>query len=278
MTPEDAISFVRSKRPGAIETKGQEAAVRHFVESRAPTEVLPAPLNTPFEQTIEVSSLRDHELLFCVARFLCARDPQDFPVNCTQIISITATAATSSVLISYDGGGGEIALCERSKGHGDPSTGDVSVASTTIIRNSVSSQIPAATETHTPVPSTLSASTEVLLWAMRFLDADIRRDYSSQRKWLADDAEAFGAKGREAIVKANGEDLPEEETNRYTVQYPVSVDVGSQCVVLMFDAHSAQGQLRYRGTDIMEVSQGLVTRIVTINHASSTCYSAKQYF
>lgn len=46
-------------------------------------------------------------------------------------------------------------------------------------------------------------------------------------------------------------------------------------VVLMFDAWTAKGELKYRGTDLMVVRDGLVERIVTVNHKSETVFSPK---
>ena len=43
-------------------------------------------------------------------------------------------------------------------------------------------------------------------------------------------------------------------------------------VVLMFDAWTATGDLKYRGTDLMVVRDGLVERIVTINHKSGVVF------
>ena len=74
---------------------------------------------------------------------------------------------------------------------------------------------------------------------------------------------------------AAGETLPEAEKTSYTVPYPVSVDAENSSVVLMFDAWSSGGELLYRGTDVMVVGEGLVRRIVTVNHATGTVYSAQ---
>ena len=43
----------------------------------------------------------------------------------------------------------------------------------------------------------------------------------------------------------------------------------------MFDAWTATGELKYRGTDLMvlRAPQGFVERIVTLNHASGAAYS-----
>ena len=40
----------------------------------------------------------------------------------------------------------------------------------------------------------------------------------------------------------------------------------------MFDAWTATGDLKYRGTDLMVVRDGLVERIVTINHKSGVVF------
>ena len=99
------------------------------------------------------------------------------------------------------------------------------------------------------------------------------RDYAAQRRYLAPEAAAFGAVGREAILIANGEQLPEGQKPIYFVPYPITVDEGSGTVVLMFDKCFASGELMYKGTDLMVVSKGLVDRIVTINHSSGIVYS-----
>ena len=108
---------------------------------------------------------------------------------------------------------------------------------------------------------------------MRFLHADLSRDYDAQRRYLASEAAAFGAVGREAILAANGEQLAEEQKPIYSVPYPITVDESSGTVVLMFDKCSASGELMYKGTDLMVVSKGLVQRIVTINHSSGVVFS-----
>ena len=68
---------------------------------------------------------------------------------------------------------------------------------------------------------------------MRFLHADINRDYAAQRRYLAPDAAAFGAAGREAILAANGETLPEAEKTAYTVPYPITVDTTNSTIALL---------------------------------------------
>lgn len=99
--------------------------------------------------------------------------------------------------------------------------------------------------------------------------------YSAQRRWLSDDACAFGERGREAVLAANGEALPPEKKTRYTVPYALSVDVDGQAVSLMFDAWDSCGDLLYRGTDVMFVRDGSIERIVTLNHSSGVCYSPR---
>ena len=114
---------------------------------------------------------------------------------------------------------------------------------------------------------------EQLWWAVRFLHADLSRDYAAQRRYLAPEAAALGAVGREPILAANGERLAEEDKPVYSVPYPLTVDESSGTVVLMFDKRFASGELMNRGTDLMVVSAGLVQRIVTINHSSGVVYS-----
>ena len=132
---------------------------------------------------------------------------------------------------------------------------------------------PAPTSSSGPTAGDRPSGVEQLWWAVRFLYADLSRDYAAQRRYLAPEAAAFGAVGREAILAANGEQLAEEEKPIYSVPYPLTVDEGSGTVVLMFDKCSASGELMYKGTDLMVVSKGLVQRIVTINHSSGVIHS-----
>eukprot|EP01047_Picozoa_sp_COSAG01_P056749 COSAG01_NODE_6472_length_3645_cov_2.862662_1_plen_347_part_00 len=124
-----------------------------------------------------------------------------------------------------------------------------------------------------PPKATGPAGVECLWWAVRFLHADLTRDYGRQRRYLAHDAAAFGAQGREAVLDANGERSPDDKKTAYAVPYPLSVDGHNGTVVLMFDAFSSGGQQLYRGTDIMIVKSGLVHRITTINHTTGACWS-----
>ena len=128
---------------------------------------------------------------------------------------------------------------------------------------------------------------QLLWWAARFLSADLSRDYSGQRRWLSPAASAFGAAGREQILEANWA-AAESGGVRYSLPWPVSVDVEAGQVLLMFEAWKpAAGpgdgwERAYRGTDLMVFQQaepaaggtpGLLERIVTINHADLSCYS-----
>ena len=129
-----------------------------------------------------------------------------------------------------------------------------------------------------PRQNTASAATrwtgvECLWWAVRFLHADLTRDYARQRRYLAHDAAAFGARGRNAILEANGEQLPDDQKTGYSVPYPLCVDAKNGTVVLMFDAFDSSGHHLYHGTDIMFVKSGLVQRITTINHDQKKCWS-----
>ena len=76
-------------------------------------------------------------------------------------------------------------------------------------------------------------------------------------------------------MEANGESLPEDEKSVYTVPYPLTVDSGSGTVVLMFNAMKSTGELKYQGTDLMVVKEGLVQRIVTVDHVSGVVYSPR---
>jgi hypothetical protein len=254
--------------------------------------------------------LRDHDLLRCATIFLVARtgqgpsggvEPLDvelgqilgddveayglrgrrevlalltlrgrtFP---TSVLSVTVSALDGSVRVDYYDGSGETVWCGRSAKH------EVIVEMVSTHREAVigcaaaaAAVASAATQSGGGGPT----GVQVLWWAVRFLHADIDRNYAAQRRCLADNAAAFGVVGREEILRANGETLPDEEKTVYTIPYPLTVDEDSGTVVLMFNAFSATGELKYRGTDLMVVdrSSGLVQRIVTVNHGSGVVYS-----
>ena len=241
---------------------------------------------------IEPSGIKDHELLLCGSSFLLGRTGRStierpdigsllaediraygergrgnvlayldaratsFP---SSVLSVIARVDHSAVLVENHDGSGETIHCGRD-----------------VQQRVVVEQV----DTHRePTPKScrpgldIPSGVEQLWWAVRFLHADLSRDYAAQRRYLAPEAAAFGAAGREAIVAANGEKLPEGQKPIYSVPYPLTVDESSGTVLLMFDKCNANGELMYRGTDLMVVSEGLVQRIVTINHSSGVVYS-----
>ena len=241
------------------------------------------------------SCINDHEALLCVSSFLLGRtgnsilerpdtssvlavgiiaygergrenvlpylttNAKSFP---TTVLSVTASPR-AAVLVEYQDGSGETIRCGRDAQH-------------RVIVEEIQTHRQASTTTSsTNTRSDKPTGVEQLFWAVRFLHADLSRDYAAQRRYLAPDAAAFGAVGREVILAANGERLPEEQKPIYSVPYPLTVDEGSGTVVLMFDKRNASGELMYKGTDLMVVSEGLVQRIVTINHSSGVVYSPK---
>jgi hypothetical protein len=210
----------------------------------------------------------------------------------TTILSVTASAPDASVRVDYHDGSGETLCCTRGPKqqvlvrqvltHREAPEQPTATAT-----SSASAASAASAEASDRGASRTAAGVELLWWALRFLHADISRDYAAQRRYLAPDAAAFGAVGREEILAANGETLPEDEKTVYTVPYPITVDPSAgtyihyvlcthtytyrshRCgvcvcvcvcvcacaiarsragtVVLMFDAWSASGELKYRG-------------------------------
>ena len=211
------------------------------------------------------TSIRDHDLLRCASLFLLARtgrspsraepfhvelasvlavDVQAYGASGrlqvldvliarassfhTGVVSVTAVAADASVRVNYNDGSDETMWCCRGPaqqvliqqvqaGHQPPHH------ETTCVNTVDSVSDPSG-----------SVDVELLWWAIRFLHADISRDYTAQRRYLATDASAFGAEGREAVLVANGEDLPEDEKTVYTVPYPITIDAdtGAQMLVV----------------------------------------------
>ena len=245
---------------------------------------------------IDPSGINDHEALLCVSSFLLGRTgnsilerPDTSSVLAvgiiaygergrenvlpyletnaksfaTTVLSVTASPR-GAVLVEYLDGSGETICCGRDAQH-------------RVVVEEIQTHRQASTTTRSDaaVRSDKPTGVEQLFWAVRFLHADLSRDYAAQRRYLAPDAAAFGAVGREAIIAANGEHLPDEQKPIYSVPYPLTVDEGSGTVVLMFDKRNASGELMYKGTDLMVVSKGLVQRIVTINHSSGVVYSPK---
>ena len=244
---------------------------------------------------VDQGRIKDHELLLCGSSFLfwrtgrssmerpdissllaegvCAygergRDnvmaylearATSFP---SSVLSVTASPQSThaAVLVEYHDGSGETIRCGRD-------------AQKRVVVKHVDTYREPATTSSSSKPSDKPTGVEQLWWAVRFLHADLSRDYAAQRRYLAPEAGAFGAVGREAILTANGEQLSEEQKPIYSVPYPLTVDESSGTVVLMFDKWTKSGELVNRGTDLMVVSEGLVQRIVTINHSSGVVYS-----
>lgn len=129
------------------------------------------------------------------------------------VLSVTASTVDTSVHVRYHDGSAETIYCTRGPDQ------------QTLVQQVLIDREPAVSGALDRASSPCaSAGVELLWWAMRFLHADISRDYAAQRRYLAPDASAFGAVGREAVLAANGEDLPEEQKSVYTVPYPITVD------------------------------------------------------
>lgn len=141
----------------------------------------------------------------------------------TSVLSVTASTVDASVRASYHDGSSETIRCTRGPDQQVLVQQVLTDSELPHHHHSVSTTAAAADDASA---SSLSGNTgvQLLWWAIRFLHADITRDYASQRRYLAHNASAFGAEGVEAIVAANGEDLPEEEKTVYTVPYPIMVD------------------------------------------------------
>ena len=213
----------------------------------------------------------------------------------TTVLSVTASALDSSVRVDYHDGSGETVRCglrnrqshRRPRSGAPPTRARVVVERVEMHREAAAGAAGAGPHGHAPGSTAGMTGVEVLWSAVRFLHADLDRDYAAQRRWLADDAAAFGATGREGVLAANGEGLPEADKTVYSIPYPLTVDEGAgtvaggpgdpgtATVVLMFNAFSARGGLKYVGTDLMVVDKGsgLVRRIVTVNHSSGVVYS-----
>jgi hypothetical protein len=124
-------------------------------------------------------------------------------------------------------------------------------------------------------------SLRVLDLACRFLKADVCQDLATQGQLLADDAVAFGVRGKEAIVACQQEGI--EGGTTYSVPFPVQVNPDAQCVTLDFYAHKGDnkgGESKQRGTDIMyvDVREGKVLRIDTLRHALEQPAWVKAHF
>jgi hypothetical protein len=115
----------------------------------------------------------------------------------TTVLSITAAALEYAVRVDYHDGSGETLRCGRGPGQ------DVVIALVETHRAAAGGS-EAAAEAAEGQPS----GVEILWWAVRFLHADIARDYAAQRRYLAADAAAFGAVGREACAPCNAPMLP----------------------------------------------------------------------
>jgi hypothetical protein len=147
----------------------------------------------------------------------------------TTILSVTASAPDASVRVDYHDGSGETLCCTRGPKqqvlvrqvltHREAPEQPTATAT-----SSASAASAASAEASDRGASRTAAGVELLWWALRFLHADISRDYAAQRRYLAPDAAAFGAVGREEILAANGETLPEDEKTVYTVPNPITVD------------------------------------------------------
>lgn len=109
-------------------------------------------------------------------------------------------------------------------------------------------------------------SIRVLNLACRFLKADVCQDLPTQAALLAEDAVAFGVRGRDAIVACQKEGIDGGTT--YSVPFPLQVNPIAQCVTLDFYAHKGVDSTQ-RGTDIMyvDLSEGKLLRIDTLRHA-----------
>lgn len=144
------------------------------------------------------------------------------------VLSVAASALSASVRVAYHDGSSETICCCRGE--------EQQVLVRQVITHREAQPEGAAAAAAEAEPSSAGATAsgvELLWWAMRFLHADINRDYAAQRRYLAPDAAAFGAAGREAILAANGETLPEAEKTAFTVPYPITVDTTNSTIALL---------------------------------------------
>ena len=204
------------------------------------------------------ASIRDHDLLRCASFFLLARtgcspdgcselsdaqlssvlaaDVQAYGATGhrqvldavkastgsfhTDVLSITASTIDASVRVHYHDGFEETIWCTR----GADQQVLVRQVSTAGVLTGRENSCSATAVVDSARDVSGSVGVELLWWAIRFLHADISRDYALQRRYLAPNAAAFGAEGRERVLSANGEGLPEEEKTGYTIPYPITVD------------------------------------------------------
>lgn len=116
----------------------------------------------------------------------------------------------------------------------------------------------------------------ILTLATDFLKADVTQDLQRQSELLADDAVAFGVKGRDEIIAAQKSGI--EGGTTYSLPYPLQVNTQSMCVSLDFLAHKNGSQ--ERGTDVMYVDlrNGKVVRIDTLRHTQQQPLWVKKHF
>jgi hypothetical protein len=121
-------------------------------------------------------------------------------------------------------------------------------------------------------------TTRLLHLCCRFLHADVTQDLDTQTALLADDVEAFGARGKGAVIDAQRDGIAAGTT--YTVPFPLLVNAAAGCVSLDFFAHSASGTTPERGTDIMyaDLRAGNVVRIDTLRHARQQPEWVRRHF
>jgi hypothetical protein len=139
----------------------------------------------------------------------------------TDVLSIAASTIDASVRVHYHDGSEETIRCTR----GADQQVLIRQLSTAAVLTDRAHSCSATAVVGSARDVSGSVGVEVLWWAIRFLHADISRDYALQRRYLAPNATAFGAEGRERVLSANGEGLPEEEKTGYTVPYPITVDI-----------------------------------------------------
>ena len=116
----------------------------------------------------------------------------------------------------------------------------------------------------------------ILALATDFLKADVTQDLQRQSDLLADDAVAFGVKGRDEIIAAQKSGI--EGGTTYSLPYPLQVNTQSVCVSLDFLAHKNDSQ--ERGTDILYVDlrNGKIVRIDTLRHTQQQPLWVKKHF
>jgi hypothetical protein len=110
-------------------------------------------------------------------------------------------------------------------------------------------------------------SARILSLVTGFLEADVMQDLDRQRDLLSEDSVAFGAKGREEIIREQKGGI--ESGTTYSLPFPLQVNIEAKCV--SFDFLSHQKGVTSRGTEILycDLLKSKIIRIDTLRHTLS---------